>query len=478
MGFSANLVFYLIPAVLNPMISVVMIPLTTTKLFPEQFGMFALLSSFATLVVGFSSIGSGYIWAANYPKLELSARSAFVTTLIVAGILICCFWATVLWLAWPVIQICVDNLGEQEKGYYGIGLISAVLSYPWYHAVELLTLEGRARAFAYVGSTAAVASAVVTLVCLYILDQETAALFWGLLASSASFFVGAMLVLSPYLGLHFSTKWVVEIIRKGLPTTPGNAIEPSATVIERNILTANLSLYDLGLFTHSQSYRGMVGLGIKALARTVWPISLEEVTEKSRDFCKTRAAWVPVFFLLTLGGIVSAGIGKEGITLLTHGRFTESAMYVTPWFLYIAIQNTGKEKIAILYSANCGIFLTYANLICQLISIGVLFVLIPRIGVWGAIVAAILQQVAFRTAIQWKAQKAQDSGFNDWPALLCSAFVLLAFLAQILFWNEMGIRVLTCCVLTMMCLFFFGFFYKNILRDLTNLGRRPFQTLG
>lgn len=477
MGTSANFLFYLIPAILNPMISFLMIPLTTAKLFPEQFGTFALLSSFATLVVAFSSIGSGYIWAAHYLDLEQSERTAFVSTLILAGMLACCFWAALLWLAWPLIQNYVGNLGEEAKRYYGIGLISAILSYPWYHAVDFLTLERRARAFAYVGSIAALASAVVTLVCLYVLGQGTEALFWGLLASSLSFFAGAIVVLAPYLGVRFSARWVGEIIRRGLPTTPGNVMEPSTTVIERNILTANLSLYDLGLYTHSQSYRGMVGLGIKALARTVWPVSLGEAAEKSRDFPRTRGAWTPVFLLLTVGGLAWAGIGKEGVSILTHGRFTESAMYVTPWFLYTAIQNTGKEKVAILYLANCGIFLTYANLICQLISIGLILVLVPSIGIWGAIAAGIFQQLAFRTAIQWKAQKVQEAGFNDWPALLCLAFITAASAVQILFWNELSIRILVSCALTMIYFSFLGVFCKRILLDLVELGRRSFQTL-
>jgi O-antigen/teichoic acid export membrane protein len=227
----------------------------------------------------------------------------------------------------------------------------------------------------------------------------------------------------------------------------------------------------LGLYTHSQSYRSLVSVGIKALARTIWPVSLKEAHEKSPNFSLTRAAWEPLFFLLTVGGLLSGAVGKEAIAILTHGKFTAVAGYVTCWFIYIAIQNAGKEHMAVLYVANQGVFITYLTVMCQFFFIGCLFVLIPFFGIWGAIVAAITQQVVYRIIIQIKATKIQTVPFNDGIVLNCISFVLVSLIVQMLFWDHFEYRI-TCFSLFMV---FHIYLSRNAIKQLFSVLRRKWD---
>ena len=358
MSLSNRLTLYFVPSVVSLVVSFGMIPLTTAKLDPKDFGLFALLQSFSLLISSFSVIGSGYLWAAYFPRLDKSERPYFVTTMLFTGLFFVFLWAIFFWFLWPLQEYIGLGLSQEDRLLYGMAIISSILAYPWIHAIDYLTLEAKARHYAVIVITSVLISATITLFCLYYLNLHIKSLFIANIASSLVFGIGSFYVLKKYLRLlTYSKRWVKTIFIKGVPTVPGNIFQSGAVVLERNILSASLSLNSLGLYTHSQSYRSLVSVGIKALARTIWPVSLKEALEKSPNFSLTRVAWEPLFYLLTVGGLLSGAVGKEAIAILTHGKFTAVAGYVTCWFIYVAIQNAGKEHMAVLYSNNQGIFL-------------------------------------------------------------------------------------------------------------------------
>lgn len=465
---SNRLFLYFIPSVVSSFITFVMIPLTTARLDPKDFGLFAFLQCFGGLVSSFSVIGSGYLWATYFPRLAKSERPNFITTMLSTGFAFAILCAFLLWLLWPLHEYLNLGLKPGFRVFYGITLVSSILAYPWIHAIEYLTLEAKAVNYAVVAISAPLVSSTITLFCLYHLDLHVKSLFLGSMASSLCLGVGSCYVLRSYLHPIYSKKWAKVIFYKGIPTTPGNVFQSVSVVLERNILTTSLSLNSLGLFSHSQSYCQLISVGIKALARSLWPISLKEANSKSTKFPMTRAGWEPMFFLLIVGGLLSGAVGKEAIAIFTHGKFTAVAGYVTCWFIYIAIQNAGKEHMAILYSANQGMFLTYLTMICQGIFMGSLFVLIPVFGIWGAIVAAILQQLIYRLFIQIKATKIQTVLFNDGIVLNCICFVLVSLIVQLLFWNSIEYR-LACCSLMMVVHVYLS---RNIIKQLFSVLRR------
>jgi len=472
MSLSNRLTLFFIPTVVSSVISFAILPLTTAKLDPDDFGLFALLQSFGALISSFSVIGSGYLWAAYFPRLDKSERPYFVTTMLFTGLIFILSWAFLFWLLWPFQEYIGLGLSQDDRLLYGMAIVSSILAYPWIHAIDYLTLEAKAKHYAVIVITSVLISATITLFCLYYLNLHIKSLFIANISSSLVFGIGSFYVLKTYLRpFNYSKRWVKTIFFKGVPTAPGNMFESGAVVLERNILSASLSLNSLGLYTHSQSYRSLVYVGIKALARTIWPVSLKEAHEKSLHFPLTRAAWEPLFFLLTVGGLLSGAVAKEAITILTHGKFTAVAGYVTCWFIYIAIQSAGKEHMAVLYAANQGVFITYLTVMCQLLFIGCLFVFIPLFGIWGAIVAAISQQLTYRIFIQIKAAKIQTVPFNDGIVLNCIGFVLVSLIVQMLFWDHFEYRI-TCFSLLIA---FHIYLSRNVIKELFSVFRRKWN---
>ncbi len=151
---------------------------------------------------------------------------------------------------------------------------------------------------------------------------------------------------------------------------PGQAMESASVTIERNVIGAGLSLGALGIYTHSQSYKAITLLAIKAVSRAIWPVSLQEARTAGSTFIKTRLAWRPLVVMLTVVALLNVAVGREVIAVLTHGKFDLAAKFVTCWMIYQIIQCTCREYHTVLYTAGRGIFLTYVNVISQAVFLG------------------------------------------------------------------------------------------------------------
>jgi O-antigen/teichoic acid export membrane protein len=202
-----------------------MIPLTTARLDPKDFGLFALLQSFGALVSSFSVIGSGYLWAAYFPRLEKSERPNFVTTMLLTGLFFILSWAFLFWLLWPLQEYLNLGLRPEDRLLYGMVLISSVVAYPWIHAIDYLTIEAKARHYAVIVITAVLISATITLFCLYYLNLHVKSLFIANIAGSLIFGIGSFYVLKTYLRPVYLKRWVKTIFLKGVPTAPGNILQ-------------------------------------------------------------------------------------------------------------------------------------------------------------------------------------------------------------------------------------------------------------
>ena len=70
MNAMVRLKLYLLPSVVSVITSFIMIPLTTARLDPRDYGLFAILYSFNAFLAAIAMMGSSYLWAAYFPRLE------------------------------------------------------------------------------------------------------------------------------------------------------------------------------------------------------------------------------------------------------------------------------------------------------------------------------------------------------------------------------------------------------------------------
>ncbi len=73
--------------------------------------------------------------------------------------------------------------------------------------------------------------------------------------------------------------WGKEIVRSGLPAIPFSLMDVLANSMDRFVIQRWLDLSTLGIYAHSQSYRGMFVTVTKAYSRTMTPTFLNCLPE-------------------------------------------------------------------------------------------------------------------------------------------------------------------------------------------------------
>lgn len=403
---------YFSAAVLTSAISVVLLPVTTLKLGPADYGAFALGAAISAITSGLGSATTAYTLATHLPRIDAPARKALVSTALVAsiGVALIAAAATVAVVA-LVLPAVIDLDSDMKLGIVLLVLAAAPGS-AWAVAAEILTLSGRARPFAAVTVLQSLASAVAVLSALFLADLGGFSLFLGAAAASLAGFAGALAVLRGEVSRP-SRRWLHELWRGFPPQASANLIEQGRPVVERFLVSAWLDLGALGIATHGQQYRTYLMLVVKSVSRAAWPINLEEARDPSLRFVETRESWAVAQIAVLAAGVVFATLGGEIIGLLTNDRFLDAQPYAVAFMAALLLQTAGKPQMSLLVARGGGPAYSRLVSLSLLAGLAVLVATIPLIGLPGFALAGIVQPLVLRIGLEIRARRVAEAPFQD-----------------------------------------------------------------
>ncbi|MBI5413115.1 oligosaccharide flippase family protein [Candidatus Peregrinibacteria bacterium] len=428
---------------------------------PEEYGVFALLSSLTAFGTVFASVGAGYLVAAHYPVIKDEEKKKMVASILAFGLGIAIIFSFIVILLWPAIGNQWAAFSSIPKLALFLSLISMVLSVTWTLSIDVITMDGKAKLFASVLISQSIINAAAIVFGLYGLKIGMLSLFAGSVAGSAILFIGALFALWPYLGGFMSWQWVKRILRLTVATLPANLLENLQTFVERSVLSINVGIAQLGLYTHSQQYRSLAMMTVKAAARTVQPLTLEEARSEDLLFPKTKQTWDAMYIVLTFGGLLSVTVGREIISLLTNGKFADAYVFVVFWMIYLLIQNAGKPHTGVFLAFDRGPAYARIQIATYIIGLILLVLLVPILGISGAFISIFAQMTIFRVCIQIKVKEYKKVPFQDGWIIFGIAFILLAFLIS---WG-LKLNLIYNLILLLVMTSLLLFFARSIVKD-------------
>jgi len=158
-----------------------------------------------------------------------------------------------------------------------------------------------------------------------------------------------------------------------------------------------LDLSTLGIYAHSQSYRGMFVTVTKAYSRTMTPTFLELFAGNPRQSQRQVEETVSLWYLcVTAGGILVTLFSPEVIHLLTHGKFDQAAALVPIWFLLVCAHSMAIPFTQYLLVVRQNVLLSWSSIAMSLGTIGLVCLATWQFGVIGATGAAVLGAMALQ----------------------------------------------------------------------------------
>lgn len=415
-SFNRRVLLFSVPPIFQSAVSFALLPLMTLVLGPRDYGTFALVTAVTSFGTALSTLGGGYVLAQRWPVAQEDERKRILTSLLVLSAVVALLFALLLPIAWREAALYWDVAAEVPELGVRIGAATVAFAAPWILASEVLTLDGRAVALATVMVTQTLCSAAASLTALFVFDLGGLALFVGAFAGAAATGIGGLLCLTGSLLPAFDRRVATDTAKLGVPLSISNLLDIATQIAERTLLSAQVGLSALGIYSHSQSYLNIAQAGIKPVVRAAWPISLGEARDAASDFARTGRVWRIGHLMLVGAGLLFATFGRDLIGLLTHGKFAEAGPFAALWMALLLVRLSGRPQLATLFAFGRGYSISKVGIASNLLAIVLLLVLVPRVGVAGAVAAAFAQAAATRLLYWFIVRHDRATPMQDaWP---------------------------------------------------------------
>lgn len=392
-----SFLWFLLPTLLQTMVGVgVMVPITTYYLDPADLGTVAILTALAMLVTPLASTGDNWVLSTHWHATSEAGRKELLFNLLLANLGMKSVWVVIFWLLSPLLlpHLIRDYRPEYQQ-YFGLALVGLLAGTLWVTLSSLMVIERAPVSHAVNESLQWGAGAMTTLLGLSVAKIGVLALFLapisaGLVSALHGLWYAARR-LSPRPSLH----WGKEIVRSGMPAIPFSLMDVIANSLDRFIIQRWLDLSTLGIYAHSQSYRGMFVTVTKAYSRTMTPTFLELFAGNPAQPRRQVEATVSLWYLcVTAGGILVTLFSPEVIHILTHGKFDQAAELVPIWFLLVFAHSMAIPYTQYLLTVRQSFLLSWSSMVMSLGTMVLVCVATWQFGVIGATSAAVFGALA------------------------------------------------------------------------------------
>lgn len=425
-----------------------MVPLTTYYLEPKDFGIAAILSVIAGLIAPLSSTGVSWVLSAYFYKVSAAERKELLFNILFLDFVLQFFWVTLFVIgAHFLLPLLVKDYEVSYIFYFQLALCGLILNGLWPSISYALVLQKKAGIHAFFEMGQLVASIISTILCLVVFKLTTVTLFIAPIASGAFVFVGGLWHIRNQIRVRVSRKWLLEIFKVGMPTIPVNLFEIISNSIDRYFIQRWINLSQLGIYSHSMSYKLMFTMGTKAFIRSFVPEVLQTFSHDrdTADIKKILTIW---HGLLGIGGVFVCLFSYEIIDILTHGKFVAAAPLVPIWFLLALSHTFGIPYSQYLYLLKKTSFMVYSGIVVSAIFIGIMAISVYHFGILGAVTSAVISNATIYLSRRIYARKLGcpiigDKGIIILAIMLLSIYLAHSLLAIDFYWKTIEFLVLT-----------------------------------
>ena len=389
-SFIKNGLFYAISIVLTKAGHFILLPLYWTVLEPEDFGIIGLCQMMAVFLLALFDLGTNTTVQRMYFEWSDEERPKYV----------CAVWGTSILFSFIVggflyqigdlyFSSFIESFPFDPYGKWVI--ISSVFQNITLSPVSIMRVRENLKGFSFYSIGYFLTQSVFILVSLFVFGWGVKGYIGALLLCNILFGFGAFIIMLGKVKFPKEVKYFKQPFTYSAPLVPSSIIESISGTIERFFLEKYASLLIVGYYSLSYQLASILNVGNQVLKSSFVPLIYKIAGEK--DAPKTLGNLSKIYLgLITIPAVLISIWIKEVV------YFTEKAKYY-PIVEYIPYMVFGFWLLAITTAFGRGIDLskkTFLNPIIPLSSILTSIVssiyLIPKYGIWGALVTFLLAQ--------------------------------------------------------------------------------------
>lgn len=396
----ANSVLYTFGNMLLKVFSFFLIPLYTTYLQPDQYGILNLSAGFTAVASCVTMMGLQYAVIRFYAdfKDDVGKVARMFGTVNCSIVLV----GTVLSVALYLFKDYWEPLFFKDIDFYPVIFLSILISFvSSLYTVYQDSLKGMQQAkksvlLTYVFFFMLLGANLLTVVGL---GMGAAGILW------ATLFVNVVMVIIMLVDLVKHGLFVFcidkvmlkDMLKYSLPIVPHTMSYNISTFVTRVIINNKMSVSSLGLFSLASQFGGVSDIALNSVQSAFQPWMFERLNNHNKDATGLSDITKTSYLLMWVYGLMYIVIGsfsQEAILLMASDSYSSAWVYVPVMVFAVALKSPLYFYNNFLYydkSKTHFIFIT--TLISSAINILFTWLLVPIYGIFGSIIADIIALV-------------------------------------------------------------------------------------
>jgi O-antigen/teichoic acid export membrane protein len=408
----------------NRLVSVLFVPIFTRIFSPADYGVLDLLTTLTSLLTLFAMLGANSAVMYYYHRaVDPAERGRLVSTalLMATGLALVIALGGILF---------VDRLAPVIAGSstYRLAVTVNFLLLPANVAaslvLDLLRLEFRRYAFTALGLTRTLFGSLLGVGLVVGTNMGIA----GLIGAQATLAAVAAVV-----GLWLTRRtWLPavdarlarQMLRFGLPLIPTGLSYWVLQYVDRYFVLAYRGSADLGIYAIGNRLAGLMLVVTYAFQTAWWPFAYAHAGQPG-----DRDLFARVFKLASAGLLAATLLlglfAREALVLVTTPAFVPAYPYVGLLALALVV-NSSYQVISIgVQLAQRTSSMAWTSATAAALNLGLNFLLIPSLGLWGAAIATLAAYLASTALLYRVAQRHYPIPYRPQRAILIGLFVVL-----------------------------------------------------
>ena len=383
-----NSTFYLFQIFISGVLMLVLIPIISQYLMPDEFGQFVLAQVYAQIAVGIANFGMLLSYERNFFEFEKSKEDS--AKLISSAIIFVVFNLTILLSLVYLFQSEISNLILSENVHSDlliVVLVGAMFTSLSQYYLTFLKNSGLAKSYAKYVIGCSVINFSLAVVFMVQLSLGIMSLAYALIASNLILLIFLFLVVGRELPIGFDKEMLKAMIKISLPLTPNIFFGFLSTKLDKILLGLIASSASVGVYHIGQVFAATIFQFMTGLDRVFQPELYRKLfADKHANNSYNISSYIlPFFYVSILFALIVVLFSKEFVLLFLSGDYQKATPIISILSIYYAALFFGKVTgNQLIYAKK-----THLSTLVTFLGIAINFGLnIPFIINWGIVGAA------------------------------------------------------------------------------------------
>jgi O-antigen/teichoic acid export membrane protein len=386
---------FLLGNILNRFAGLLLLPVYTRFLSPEEFGVYALIVVVTDLIAGVLGLGIGNALARVYfGYVNEQDRHRVISTALIA---FCVIGPVFVLLSWPISDEASLWLFGGEAHVTAIRLALVSLIFATLSTVQLDYFRIRKASGTFLWLSVVKSGLMLAFNIAFVIwfGLGVAGIFLGTLVAFASLSLVLLVAILRQTGIGFSWSIMRELLGLGLPIVPAILLDATGKFIERYLLNLYLSTAYVGFYALGARLAQLMGMFVTHPFNQIYVVRRFETIGDAAVQGQLSKVFLYFMILITSAGLGLSLMAPEIVTLIATPAYMPAAQVIPFLALGSCFQamNVSHWEVGIVQVRQTAV-VPLVSAACLVVGAALSVALIWKIGLVGAAIAAMVTQAS------------------------------------------------------------------------------------